>query len=653
MQKSSSEIEKLTERISKDPKSKLFVPLAEEYKKAGDIERAIAVLREGINTNPGYVIAKSFLGRLLLDKGNLVEAQKEFQEVIKLAPDNVLAQRKLGDIYALQGKTAEALECFKAVLAFNPKDAELISLIADIEAGREVKGKISGTKRQSAADQSSTAVNSPPAALGVSSALAVSDDTEEPEEVLIFELLDAENTGVAEKLPVATRDLFAELAPEPASNALSLSTDDSSGIVDAGQGRMETGTALSSESGVDLMPQPEAAVPEQGIPLADEGFQATGLFDDGPVQEETRTEDIGGAVADLIPDFGAALEPERESVRADTELTEKSLFEGEVVPAEQAAAEDEETIANLIPDFGMTPEPEGESVSADDSLAGSVLFDEGAAKLDRPFDSGETDAAFLTSEAEAASEAQVRSGFDVPPTDGGFFTDEEETSEVSFVDDSKSVEPRSVVAREGNDPDTSFLTSADTEVPSEERSSESDDFTTDTLAELYIAQGFYEKAIDIYQRMLLDRPNSKALKDKLENVRSMGGSQVGDEEMENPVLLEQQESPEASSQPSLANVEPKQWKAFEAEHESEPEPQESLPPVEDYQATTTIDPTFTPRAYVPLTEQSVMPGQPLKREPPVFAEEQVSFAPQQIALPGRERTIYRLENWLNNIMKER
>ncbi len=72
MEKGSSEIAKLTERISKDPKSKLFVPLAEEYKKAGDIEMAIAVLTEGLKNNPGYVTAKSFLGRLLLEQGQSV-----------------------------------------------------------------------------------------------------------------------------------------------------------------------------------------------------------------------------------------------------------------------------------------------------------------------------------------------------------------------------------------------------------------------------------------------------------------------------------------------------------------------------------------------------------------------------------------------------
>src|SRR3990172_9807785 len=107
MDNETSEITKLTERVTRDPKSKLFVPLAEEYKKAGDIEMSIHVLSEGLKHNPGYVTAKSFLGRLLLEKGDLAGSQKEFEEVVKAIPDNLLAQKKLGDLYALQGKSGD------------------------------------------------------------------------------------------------------------------------------------------------------------------------------------------------------------------------------------------------------------------------------------------------------------------------------------------------------------------------------------------------------------------------------------------------------------------------------------------------------------------------------------------------------------------
>jgi tetratricopeptide (TPR) repeat protein len=146
MEKESSEIVKLTERIAKDPKSKLFVPLAEEYKKVGDIEMAIHVLTEGLRNNPGYITARSSLGRLLLERGDLTGAQKELEEVIKAIPDNLLAQRKLGDIYILQGRSSDALQRFRMCLTLNPGDKELASLIADLDAGKDVSSRIARPK---------------------------------------------------------------------------------------------------------------------------------------------------------------------------------------------------------------------------------------------------------------------------------------------------------------------------------------------------------------------------------------------------------------------------------------------------------------------------------------------------------------------------
>ena len=151
MEKENAEIQKLKERIAKDPKSKLFVPLAEEHKKAGDIETAIRVLTDGLKNNPGYVTARSFLGRLLMDKGDLAGAQRELEEVIKTIPDNLLAQRKLGDIYVLQGRGMDALPRYKAALALNPGDKDIPSLLADIEAGKDVSSRIPGPKTAVAA----------------------------------------------------------------------------------------------------------------------------------------------------------------------------------------------------------------------------------------------------------------------------------------------------------------------------------------------------------------------------------------------------------------------------------------------------------------------------------------------------------------------
>jgi len=209
MDKDTSEIAKLEERISKDPKSKLFVPLAEEYKKAGDIERSIQVLMEGLKNNPTYVTARSFLGRLLFEKGDMAGAQREFEEVAKSIPDNLMAQHKLGDLYVLQNRPADALKHYKTALSLNPGDEEMAALVSDIEAGRDVKERLlkpkqpAGEKHPAKEEpvQAATvraqmkphpspivAKQAEPVPASAASAMA----SEEPEEVLVVEPLEFE-----------------------------------------------------------------------------------------------------------------------------------------------------------------------------------------------------------------------------------------------------------------------------------------------------------------------------------------------------------------------------------------------------------------------------------------------------------------------------
>ena len=64
MTKDISEIAKLTECISRKTRSQnSSVPLAEEYKKIGDIETAIDAPSEGLKIYLGHLVtARSFLG---------------------------------------------------------------------------------------------------------------------------------------------------------------------------------------------------------------------------------------------------------------------------------------------------------------------------------------------------------------------------------------------------------------------------------------------------------------------------------------------------------------------------------------------------------------------------------------------------------------
>ncbi len=124
----SPELVKLADKFRKDPASKLFFPLAEEYVKAGRIDEAIELLRTGIKAHPDLLGARVSLGKALLAKGRYADAQAEFEQVIVANPDNIMAHKKLASIYVHAGDKPRALASCQAVLGINPSDAEVLKL---------------------------------------------------------------------------------------------------------------------------------------------------------------------------------------------------------------------------------------------------------------------------------------------------------------------------------------------------------------------------------------------------------------------------------------------------------------------------------------------------------------------------------------------
>ncbi|MBE0425820.1 MAG: hypothetical protein IBX72_04130 [Nitrospirae bacterium] len=127
------DIERLKEKITKDPNSKLFVPLAEEYKKAGMFDEAIDVLIKGLERQPGYLSARVSLGKIYTERGMLNEAKDEFEKVTSSIPDNLYAHKKLAEIYSDLGEKDKAVNEFKAVLKLNPMDEWATASLAEME----------------------------------------------------------------------------------------------------------------------------------------------------------------------------------------------------------------------------------------------------------------------------------------------------------------------------------------------------------------------------------------------------------------------------------------------------------------------------------------------------------------------------------------
>ncbi|MDI6744074.1 MAG: hypothetical protein QMD07_01740 [Thermodesulfovibrionales bacterium] len=132
---SKKDIEKLKEKVAKDPNSKLFVPLAEEYRKTGMLDEAISVLMTGITSQPGYTSARVSLGKIYLEKKMAPAAKEEFEKVISAIPDNLFAHKKLAEIYRDLGEKERAIGEYRVVLKLNPLDDDAVSNLETLQRG--------------------------------------------------------------------------------------------------------------------------------------------------------------------------------------------------------------------------------------------------------------------------------------------------------------------------------------------------------------------------------------------------------------------------------------------------------------------------------------------------------------------------------------
>jgi len=126
-------LEKYLKEYQENPRSRVFAPLAEAYRKSGLIDEAIDICREGLEYHPNFTSGMVALARCYFDKALYTAAIKELEKVVSEVPDNYLAQKLLAQSYSMVGDKNNSLKAFKTVLFLNPKDEEVKKTIAEME----------------------------------------------------------------------------------------------------------------------------------------------------------------------------------------------------------------------------------------------------------------------------------------------------------------------------------------------------------------------------------------------------------------------------------------------------------------------------------------------------------------------------------------
>src|SRR5688572_23738941 len=128
---SSPRIEELRQKFHENPR-RYFAPLANEYRKAGDPEQAIAICRAHLAQQPGHMSGHVVYGQALYDAGRMDEAGVVFQQALALDPENIIVLRHLGDIARRRGEVAQARSWYSRALDGDPNDAEIGAYLAEL-----------------------------------------------------------------------------------------------------------------------------------------------------------------------------------------------------------------------------------------------------------------------------------------------------------------------------------------------------------------------------------------------------------------------------------------------------------------------------------------------------------------------------------------
>jgi len=127
-----SRIRELEKRVAREPGSRSFVPLAEEYRRAGRLADAIKTLEGGLVVHEGYVAARIALARAHLEAGRIEDSVAAFSRALAGDPSNLVAAKALGDLHLSRGEPLAALKRYLRYRAISG-DRRLDALIQRLQ----------------------------------------------------------------------------------------------------------------------------------------------------------------------------------------------------------------------------------------------------------------------------------------------------------------------------------------------------------------------------------------------------------------------------------------------------------------------------------------------------------------------------------------
>ncbi len=126
-------LEELKRLLQRDPTSRQFLALAEEFRRHGKYRDAVITLERGLALHTNSVAGHVALGKTYQQLDRLEDAIRAFNNALRIDRENLVAIRQLAEVYLAKGDKIEAIKKLKLYRGLKAGDRDVNDIIARLE----------------------------------------------------------------------------------------------------------------------------------------------------------------------------------------------------------------------------------------------------------------------------------------------------------------------------------------------------------------------------------------------------------------------------------------------------------------------------------------------------------------------------------------
>jgi len=133
-----------TEILQKDPRSTIFVPLSEAYRKMGHLDDARQIVEEGISLYPDFCPAYIVLARILCQQSDYKASDIAFSKALQLDENSLAGLVGYARLLVLINKTDKAKQLLLRARNLSPADPVINKFLNSLPPSKEDTGSVAG-----------------------------------------------------------------------------------------------------------------------------------------------------------------------------------------------------------------------------------------------------------------------------------------------------------------------------------------------------------------------------------------------------------------------------------------------------------------------------------------------------------------------------